>query len=110
MGTPVLVVDDEPDIAGILADRLQTTGLDVQVAHDGEEALLAIQQNPPGLVFLDIQLPKLNGMEVLKRVRKEWQDLPVIIGTVVLAAAFIVAANIVVDICYALLDPRVRVN
>ena len=54
MGTPVLVVDDEPDIAGILADRLQTTGLDVQVAHDGEEALLAIQQNPPGLVFIDI--------------------------------------------------------
>ena len=44
MGIPVLVVDDEPDIAGILADRLQTTGLDVQVAHDGEEALLAIQQ------------------------------------------------------------------
>src|SRR5438552_5264812 len=81
MGTPVLVVDDEPDIAGILADRLQTTGLDVQVAHDGEEALLAIQQNPPGLVFLDIQLPKLNGMEVLKRVRKEWQELPVIIMT-----------------------------
>jgi peptide/nickel transport system permease protein len=38
------------------------------------------------------------------------QDLPVIIGTVVLAAAFIVAANIVVDICYALLDPRVRVH
>jgi peptide/nickel transport system permease protein len=38
------------------------------------------------------------------------QDLPVIIGTVILAAAFIVAANIVVDICYALNDPRVRVN
>jgi DNA-binding NtrC family response regulator len=81
MGIPVLVVDDEPDIAGILADRLQTMGLDVQVARDGEEALLAIQQNPPGLVFLDIQMPKLNGIEVLKRVRKEWQDLPVIIMT-----------------------------
>ncbi len=81
MGTPVLVVDDEPDIAGILADRLQTMGLDVQIAHDGEEALLAIQQNPPGLVFLDIQMPKLNGIEVLKRVRKEWPDLPVIIMT-----------------------------
>ena len=81
MGTPVLVVDDEPDIARILADRLRTMGLDVQVAHDGEEALVSIQQNPPGLVFLDIQLPKLNGIEVLKRVRKEWQDLPVIIMT-----------------------------
>jgi peptide/nickel transport system permease protein len=38
------------------------------------------------------------------------QDLPVVIGTVVVAAAFIVVANIVVDICYALLDPRVRVH
>ncbi|HEY3197298.1 MAG TPA: sigma-54 dependent transcriptional regulator [Nitrospirales bacterium] len=81
MGTPVLVVDDEADIASILADRLQTTGFDVQVAHDGEEALQAIQQNPPGLVFLDIQMPKLNGIEVLKRARKEWPDLPVIIMT-----------------------------
>src|SRR5436853_4158349 len=81
MGIPVLVVDDEPDIARILADRLQTMGLDVQVAHDGEEALVSIQQNPPGIVFLDIQMPKLNGIEVLKRVRKEWQDLPVIIMT-----------------------------
>src|SRR5438132_7466576 len=78
MGIPVLVVDDEPDIAGILADRLQTMGLDVQVAHDGEEALLAIQQNPPGLVFLDIQMPKINGIEVLKRVHQDWQDLTVI--------------------------------
>src|SRR2546421_3566329 len=81
MGTPVLVVHDEPDIARILADRLQIMGLDVQVAHDGEEALVSIQQNPPGIVFLDIQMPKLNGIEVLKRVRKEWQDLPVIIMT-----------------------------
>ena len=38
------------------------------------------------------------------------QDLPVIIGTVVLASAFIVAANILVDICYAILDPRVRLR
>ena len=81
MGTAVLVVDDEADIASILADRLQTTGLDVQVAHDGEAALQAIRQNSPGLVFLDIQMPKLNGIEVLKRARKEWPDLPVIIMT-----------------------------
>ncbi len=78
---PVLVVDDEPDIARLLADRLETMGLEVQVAHDGEEALQAVQQNPPGLVFLDIQMPKLDGMEVLKRVRKDSLDVPVIIMT-----------------------------
>jgi DNA-binding NtrC family response regulator len=81
MGTPVLVVDDEADIARILGDRLQTMGLDVQVAHDGEAALQAIQQNPPGLVLLDIQMPKLSGIEVLKRTRQEWPDLPVVIMT-----------------------------
>jgi DNA-binding NtrC family response regulator len=81
MGMPVLVVDDEPDIARLLADRLETMGLEVQVACDGEQALQAVQQNPPGLVFLDIQMPKLDGMEVLKRVRKDSLDIPVIIMT-----------------------------
>ncbi len=78
---PVLIVDDEPDITRLLADRLETLGLEVQVAHDGEEALQAVQQNPPALVFLDIQMPKLDGIEVLKRVRKDSLDVPVIIMT-----------------------------
>ena len=81
MGIPILVVDDEVDIARILGDRLEAMGQEVQIAHDGEAALHAMQQNLPGLVFLDIQMPKLNGIEVLKRVRKEWPELPVIIMT-----------------------------
>jgi peptide/nickel transport system permease protein len=52
----------------------------------------------------------LQGVGSLAVQSVQSQDLPVIIGTVVLASAFIVAANIVVDICYALLDPRVRVH
>jgi len=52
----------------------------------------------------------LQGLGQLAVQSVQSQDLPVIIGTVVLASAFIVAANIVVDICYALLDPRVRVH
>jgi peptide/nickel transport system permease protein len=52
----------------------------------------------------------LQGLGQLAVQSVQSQDLPVIIGTVVLASAFIVAASIVVDICYALLDPRVRVH
>ena len=81
MGTTILVVDDEEDIARVLGDRLESMGHEVQVAHDGEAALQILQQNLPGLVFLDIQMPRLSGMEVLKRVRKEWLELPVIVMT-----------------------------
>jgi peptide/nickel transport system permease protein len=52
----------------------------------------------------------LQGLGQLAVQSVQSQDLPVIIGTVVLASAFIVAASIVVDICYALLDPRVHVH
>ena len=81
MGTLILVVEDDIDIATVLRDRLQSMGHDVRTAGDGMAALDALQQATPGLLFLDIELPKLNGMEVLKRVRKEWPDLPVIVMT-----------------------------
>jgi DNA-binding NtrC family response regulator len=81
MAISVLVVDDEVDIARILGDRLEAMGHEVQIAHDGEEALQMMQINLPGLVFLDIQMPRLNGMEVLKRIRKEGWELPVIVMT-----------------------------
>ena len=81
MGTLILVVEDDTDIATVLCDRLQSMGHDVRTAGDGMAALDALQQATPSLVFLDIELPKLNGMEVLKRVRKEWPDLPVIVMT-----------------------------
>ncbi len=81
MGALILVVEDNPDIATVLRDRLQAMGHEVMTVGDGHAALDALQQATPGLIFLDIELPKLNGMEVLKRVRKEWPDLPVIVMT-----------------------------
>jgi len=81
MGIHILVVEDNPDIATVLRDRLQAMGHDVMTAGDGMAALDALQQATPGLIFLDIELPKLHGIEVLKRVRKEWPDLPVIVMT-----------------------------
>ena len=81
MSSPVLVVDDNPDIATILCDRLRTMGHETLTAHDGQAALLLLEQELPGLVFLDLVIPKINGIEVLRRIRKEWPDLPVIVMT-----------------------------
>jgi len=81
MSTSILVVDDDVDIAVVLCDRLEAMGNRVRAASDGEAALLAIKQDPPGLVFLDVEMPKLSGLEVLRRVRKDWPELPVIVMT-----------------------------
>jgi len=81
MGIQILVVEDDPDIATVLRDRLQAMGYEVVTVEDGQAAVDTLQQATPGLMFLDIELPKLNGMEVLKRVAKERPDLPVIVMT-----------------------------
>ena len=81
MGTVILVVEDDVDIATVLRDRLQAMGHEVMTAGDGQAALDVLQRVTPDLMFLDIELPKLNGMEVLKRVRKDWPDLPAIVMT-----------------------------
>ena len=81
MGIQILVVEDNPDSATVLRDRLHAMGHEVMTVSDGQAALDALQQFTPGLIFLDIEMPKLNGIEVLKRVRKEWPELPTIIMT-----------------------------
>jgi DNA-binding NtrC family response regulator len=81
MGIQILVVEDNPDSATVLRDRLHAMGHEVMTVGDGQAALDALQQFTPGLIFLDIEMPKLNGIEVLKRVRKEWPELPTIIMT-----------------------------
>jgi DNA-binding NtrC family response regulator len=81
MGTLILVVEDDPDIAMMLSDRLKSMGHEAMTAYDGQAALDAMEKVAPGLLLLDLELPKVNGMEVLKRVRKDWPDLPVVVMT-----------------------------
>ncbi len=89
MGISILVVEDDTDIVTILQDRLRTMGYEVATAYDGQAALEALEKATPTLLLLDLQLPKVNGMEVLKRVRKDWPDLPTVVmtahGTIALA-------------------------
>lgn len=74
----ILVVDDEPVVRDVLSRYLTREGYTVSEANDGEEALSAIRNEQPQAVVLDLMLPRLSGLDVLKLVRLE-SDLPVII-------------------------------
>ena len=67
MSTRILVVDDEPAILNALTGILEDEGYDVSVAKGGQEALKLIKADPPDLVFLDIWMPDLDGIEALRR-------------------------------------------
>lgn len=76
----ILVVDDEPLVAGVIAEGLQNEGYgEVVVAHSGAEGLRVIEESPPDVVFLDITMPGMDGIEVLRRIRERSTNLPVII-------------------------------
>ncbi len=77
----VLLVDDEPAITTNLAPFLERVGFQVNVASDGEEALRQIQRLPPDLIILDVLMPKVDGREVLRRLRQSGNWVPVILLT-----------------------------
>nr|WP_218241908.1 response regulator [Comamonas fluminis] len=76
----VLVVEDEPGIASVLSAYLERDGLRIRVAQDGEEALQHFRQLRPDLVLLDIHLPKVDGIDVLRMIRND-SEVPVIMVT-----------------------------
>ncbi|HEU4528683.1 MAG TPA: response regulator transcription factor [Actinomycetota bacterium] len=67
--TRVLVVDDEPMVREVLARYLEKEGFAVDVAEDGEAALATVEVTRPDLVLLDLMLPKVDGLEVFRRIR-----------------------------------------
>lgn len=80
----VLVVDDEKDLRDAMVTALTYEGYEVRGAVDGMEALEIAKEMQPNLILLDILMPKLDGIETLKRLRKEaWgARIPVLIMTV----------------------------
>jgi two-component system, OmpR family, response regulator MprA len=77
----VLVVEDDEAIADVLRRSLRAEGHEVRSAGDGVEALTAAEQFIPDLVVLDLGLPRLDGIEVLQRLRADDSDVPVLILT-----------------------------
>ncbi|HYK47347.1 MAG TPA: response regulator, partial [Parafilimonas sp.] len=74
MSQKILIVDDEPHIRMLIGqtlEELEDEGVDFFTAENGEQALEIINEENPQLVFLDVMMPKLNGMEVCRRVKKE---------------------------------------
>jgi two-component system KDP operon response regulator KdpE len=76
--TRVLVVDDEPQIVRALQINLKARGYEVHVADSGAAALRIAAQHPPELVILDLGLPDLDGLDVIRRLR-EWTTVPIIV-------------------------------
>ena len=79
----VLVVDDEPNIVLSLEFLMQQAGFDVRVAHDGEQALQAVEDRPLDLILLDVMMPKRDGYQVCQAIRAnpDWKDVRIIMLT-----------------------------
>lgn len=65
----ILVVDDEPDIVRVVTKIMEARGHSVTIAHDGIEACDRVKADPPDVVILDLNLPRLDGWEVCKRIK-----------------------------------------
>ncbi|SMO33974.1 response regulator transcription factor [Melghirimyces algeriensis] len=81
MDKTVMVVDDEPSIVKLVKYNLEKEGYQVEVATDGEKALEKIKDIAPDLVVLDLMLPKVDGLEVCKQLRKESRHIPILMLT-----------------------------
>jgi CheY-like chemotaxis protein len=77
----ILLVDDEREFVHTLSERLQTRDLDAAIVYDGEEALSFVASDEPEVMVLDLKMPGIDGIEVLRRVKKEHPAVEVIILT-----------------------------
>lgn len=77
----VLLVDDEQSFVETLSERLQMRDLESETAYNGSEALSFVDDKEPDVMVLDLKMPGINGMEVLRRVTKKFPNMRVIILT-----------------------------
>ena len=80
MSKHILIVEDEPDLAQILVDYLKRDGFIATTIADGQEAMRELQHSPPDLLVLDLMLPGMDGISILRELRKN-SNLPVIMAT-----------------------------
>jgi two-component system KDP operon response regulator KdpE len=78
MGTKILIVDDEPQIRRALGAGLRANGFEVELAETGEAAITSIPMTRPDVVLLDLTLPGIDGIDVVRKVR-EWSSVPIVV-------------------------------
>ena len=77
----VLLVDDEQEFIETLSERLKMRDMDAKLALDGEQALAAVQDDEPDVILLDLKMPGMDGMEVLRRIKKAYSHVQVVMLT-----------------------------
>lgn len=75
----VLLIDDEADFTQPMAFWLRSKGYVVKEVHSGQEGIAAVKDSPPDIIFLDLNMPVLDGIQTLKRIREFNDSVPVII-------------------------------
>jgi CheY-like chemotaxis protein len=78
MGRRILVVDDDDLVRGVLRDMLELAGHEVYEAQNGAEALARLRHSGVDLMLTDLVMPDCDGIEVLRKVREDYPDLPVL--------------------------------
>ena len=81
MTSKILVVDDEPDFSRLFASVLTEMGYEVSTASGGRQGLLKIRENPPDILFLDVKMPQVDGLECLRRIRKTKRKFVIVVMT-----------------------------
>ncbi len=81
MPSKILLVDDEKEFVQTLSERLLTRNLESSVVYDGEQALESVEKDEPDVMVLDIRMPGIDGIEVLRRIKREHPRVEVIILT-----------------------------
>ena len=110
----ILIVDEEPDVLAVTVARLETSGYEVLVAKDSEEAIELLNNGNPDLILLDISLPKMQGDELCKKLKSDikFKHIPIILFTasIVLHAAMKVNKLGADDLIIKPVDPNVLLD
>ena len=79
--TPVFIVDDSPVVRDLVTTLLEAADLEVASADGAEPALRLVEERPPDLVLADVEMPGIDGLELLRRIRLRTDHLPVVMLT-----------------------------